>query len=81
MQVSDVELEYQRRVDSMSPAEKLARAAAMLAWAKSQIAFQIKASNPQISDERLKWCVAKRLYGAEPEVLKLIEQQLENVPD
>ncbi len=80
MPVSEIELEYQRRNDAMSPAERLARSAAMLAWTRQQIALQIKREYADdLSPEELKLLVALRLYQDEPEVVKLIKQGLQLV--
>ncbi len=80
MTVSEIEVEYQRRNDAMSPAERLARSAAMLAWIRQQIALQIKREYTDVlSPEELKLRVALRLYQDEPEVVKLIEQGLQLV--
>lgn len=77
---SKVELEYQRRCEAMSPAEKISRTAAMLAWTRQQIARQIRSQAPNLSDDEVKWHVALQLYESEPDVVKLIREQLANVP-
>ena len=79
--MSLVEREYQARIDAMSIAEKVARAAAMLRWAREMIAREIQSAKPGISAERLKWEVALRQYGSEPQVRALIESMLARVPD
>ena len=81
-QVSAIESLYQQCIDAMSPAERVARSAAMFQWTREQIARQIKAQHHgPLSKERLKWLVALRLYGNEPVVRKLIENELADVPD
>lgn len=79
-EIADVEMEYQLRIDAMTPAERFARSAAMFAWTREQIAIQIRSADPNISNEVLKWRVAERLYESEPEVLKLIRRAVANVP-
>jgi len=78
--MSLVEREYQSRIGALSVAEKMARSVAMLHWARTMIAREIRARNPGISDDRLKWEVALRLYGDEPQARALIERVLERVP-
>jgi len=77
--VSEVELEYERRLKAMSPAEKMARSAAMFAWTREQMARSIRIEQPNLSDEDVKWHVALKLYEREPEVVRLIREQLSRV--
>lgn len=79
MLLSDVEIEYQRRIASMSVREKIARTAAMLSWTRQQIAARIRQGEPRISDEQLKWRVALKLYESEPAVVAMIEKHLADV--
>jgi hypothetical protein len=79
MNVTEIEIEYRKRIDAMSPREKMARSAAMFAWTKQQMERQLRIANPEFSDEQLKWHVALRLYEHEPEIVKLIEEQLRRV--
>ncbi len=79
MSATEVELEYERRCRAMSPAEKMSRSAAMLAWTREQMARRIRDAEPGLSDEEVKWQVALRLYESEPEVVKLIEEHLASV--
>lgn len=76
---TEIELEYERRWKAMSPAEKIARSAAMLAWTRQQIARRIRVEDPSLSDEEVRLHVALKLYEREPEVVKLIQEQLSNV--
>jgi hypothetical protein len=76
---SEIELEYERRLQAMSPAEKVARSAAMLAWTRQQMAIRIRNTQPTLSDEEVKWHVALQLYESDPEVVRLIQEQLANV--
>jgi len=77
--VTEVKIEYQKRIDAMSPAEKMARSAAMFAWTRQQMARQFRHSNPTLTDEQMKWQVALKLYEHEPEVIKLITECLQHV--
>jgi|GEM_PF-633174 len=79
MALTEVELEYQRRIQAMSPMEKMSRCAAMLSWTRQQMARAIRSQFPQLSDEEVKWRVALKLYEREPEVVKLIQEQLNRV--
>lgn len=79
VETSEIELEYERRWKAMSPAEKVSRSAAMFAWTREQMARRIQRAQPSLSDEAVKWHVALQLYEREPEVVKLIQEQLSNV--
>ena len=79
MPTSEVDFEYQRRVDAMAPKEKIARVAAMLAWTRQQMAARIRRDQPELSEEQVKWHVALELYESEPEVVALIEKHLASV--
>ena len=76
---SAIEIEYQTRLDAMSPAERVSRSAAMFAWTREQLARQISAEQGPMPEEILKWQVALRLYGNEPGMRKMIEQRLADV--
>ena len=78
---STVEQAYLERIDAMSPKERVARCAAMLRWARRCIARQIEAQRGPISDQRLKWEVALRMYGADPRARATIERKLADVRD
>ncbi len=77
---TEIDLEYERRWKAMSYAEKVSRSAAMFAWTRQQMARRVRSDNPSLSDEEIKWRVALKLYEREPEVVKLIQEQLCNVP-
>jgi hypothetical protein len=76
---SEIELEYERRWQAMSPVEKVARTAAMLAWTRQQMAIRIRNAQPSLSDEEVRWRVALQLYERDPDVVRLIQEQLANV--
>ena len=66
-------------MDLMSPAERVARSAAMFEWTRDQMARQIVSEHGAMPHEILKWHVALRLYGDEPAVRRMIEQKLADV--
>jgi hypothetical protein len=76
---SEIELEYERRWKAMSPAEKVARSAAMFAWTRQQMAIRIRNTQPSLSDEEVRWHVALQLYERDLDVVRLIQEQLANV--
>ena len=77
----DVEAIYQERMAALTPKERVARAAAMFQWTREMIARRIIAEEGPMSAERLKWRVALRLYGNEPEVAAMIRGMLDDVSD
>ena len=77
--VSTVELKYQQGIAALTPAQRVARSAALFAWTRDQIARQIVAEHGDIDSESLRWHVALRLYGSEPSVRHLIERKLSDV--
>ena len=79
MSKSEVELEYQRRIQAMSIRERVERSVAMFAWTRQQMARRIRLEDPQLSDEEIKWRVALKLYEKEPEIVKLIQEHLQRV--
>ncbi|MFM8251695.1 MAG: hypothetical protein ACKOBW_08890 [Planctomycetota bacterium] len=79
LEKSAIEMEYERRWQAMPPAEKVAQSAAMLAWTRQQMAIRIRNTRPSLSDEEVKWHVALQLYERDPEVVKLIQEQLAHV--
>jgi hypothetical protein len=76
---SEIELEYESRWKAMSPAEKVARSAAMFAWTRQQMAIRIRNNQPSLSDEEVRWQVALQLYERDSDVVRLIQEQLANV--
>lgn len=79
--MSQIEQEYWRRISAMPPYERVARAASMAKWARETIARQILAEKGEMSPERLRWEVAKRVYIADSRAQATIERELANVPD
>lgn len=76
---SSVELAYRKQIASMTPAERVARSAAMFEWTRQMLARQIVAEHGELSAEALKWHIALRLYIGEPGVRRLIERKLADV--
>lgn len=74
--LSIVEREYQARMDALSPRERMERCAAMLKWTRDMLARRVVEEFGPMSDDRLKWEVAKRMYGADPAALAIIERRL-----
>ena len=79
--MSQIEAEYQSRMESLPGRERVARSLALLQWTREMLARQIVAEKGPVSDERLKWEIALRLYRADSEVCLMIESKLANVSD
>jgi hypothetical protein len=77
---SAIELEYQERIDAMTPKERIARAASLFQWTRETIARQIIAESGPMDFDQLKWHVAMRQYGGDKEARELIQKVLDNVP-
>lgn len=75
----DIEAEYNRRIDEMTPTERLQRSFGMLGWARRVAASQIIQERGEMDPERLKWEVALRTYGEAEPVRSWIQSRLENV--
>jgi hypothetical protein len=79
--MTDVERAYQERLDALSPRERVTRSVAMFNWSRQILARQILAEQGPMTEERLKWEVALRMYGAESPARALIERQLDRDSD
>ena len=77
--MSTIDREYQARMDALSVKERVARSMAMLKWSRDMIARQVITELGPMSDERLKWEVALRLYGSEKATREMIERKLADV--
>ena len=75
----DLEARFRELQDSLPPHVRVARAEAMFAWARELIGREIVAQAGQMSDARLKWETALRLYGSDAASRQLIQQMLEHV--
>jgi hypothetical protein len=71
-----VEALYRERIDRMTIAERVQRAEALFAWSRGFIARQVVAEHGALPNERLKWEVALRQYGADPAARSMIERML-----
>jgi len=67
---------YRERIDRMTIAERVQRAAELFAWSRGFVARQVVAESGALSNERLKWEVALRQYGADPVARSMIERML-----
>jgi hypothetical protein len=77
--MSEIEKAYRAQVEKMSPKERVARAAAMFQWTREILARQLVAELGEMSADELRWRVALRQYGAEPQARALIEEELPRV--
>ncbi len=78
--MSRITNEYQSRMAALSGRERVSRAVAQLNWVREMIARQVLSETADLSDERLKWEVALRLYGGDPTTRRMIERKLADVP-
>lgn len=78
--MSLVEEAYCRAIDAMPPAEKMARVESFLAWTRNLIARQVRAELGEgVGDERIRWEVALRMYDSDPQMDRLIREQIARV--
>jgi hypothetical protein len=75
----DVEEHYRQAVDAMTPAQKFARMHALLFWVRDFYARQLRDELGEVSDERLRWEVCRRLYSGDRRARELIERKLRDV--
>jgi hypothetical protein len=75
-----VEQHYQARMDALLPRERMARSMSLLKWTRDLLARQIVAERGPMSNERLKWEVARRLYAADAAAVAMIDRILAHVP-
>ena len=80
MELSESELETRFRAvqDSLPPHVRVARAAALFAWARDLIGRDIMARTGPVSAARLKWEIALRLYGADAVSRAMIQRLLDH---
>ena len=71
--LNTVDVEYRKRIDAMTISQRVQLAAGLFAWARGFVARQVLAEQGSLSDERLKWEIALRQYGADPRASSLIE--------
>lgn len=75
----NVEELYRQAVDAMTPAQKFARMHAFLQWVRDLYSRQLRTELGDISEERLKWEVCRRLYYGDRRARELIEEKLRDV--
>lgn len=75
-----VEARYRGRIDRMTIAERVERAAELYAWSRAFVARQVVAELGPLPPERLKWEVARRQYRADPSARAMIERILARAP-
>lgn len=71
--------EYEKRMDALTPKERMARAASMHRWSREIIARRIASNEGHLYPERMKWLVAMREYGANSMTRDLIRKALGHV--
>ena len=76
---SFVEQQYQARMDSLSSKERVARCVTMLKWTRDLLARQLLDELGEMSAERLKWEVTRRMYGADSAARAIIDRELADV--
>ena len=79
--MSPAEQLYQAAIDEMSIKERVARSVELFNWSREFMARQIRSENPAMSDERIKLLVALRMYGSDPQMKRLLEGVLADVPN
>ena len=79
VKMSDIESEYQSRMQALEGKERVARAMVMLKWTREMLARQVVSEQGAVSEERLRWEVAARLYGLDDPVQQVIQKRLADV--
>jgi hypothetical protein len=79
MNMSTIESEYQSRMEALEGRERVSRAMGLLQWTREMLARQVVSDLGTMSDERLKWEVAVRLYGLNDPVHEAIQRRLADV--
>ncbi|MFM8953755.1 MAG: hypothetical protein ACKOOF_11960 [Planctomycetaceae bacterium] len=73
------EARFREAQDAMPAHVRVARAAAMFAWARGLIGRDIVSRSGPLPAERLKWETAMRLYGSDATSRRLIQRMLDHV--
>ena len=76
---SSLEARFRAAQDALPAHARVARAAAMFAWARDAIRREIRGRDSAMSEERLKWEAALRLYGADATARGLIQRMIDHV--
>ena len=75
---SELEARFRGMLAALPPHVRVARAAAMFAWARDLIGRDIVARTGPLSDARLKWEIALRLYGSDAACRTLIQRMIDH---
>lgn len=78
---TQTEARFRAAQDALPVHARVARTAAMLAWARGLIGRKILSERGSLPAERLKWETSLRLYGSDPAARRLIQRMLDNVSD
>jgi hypothetical protein len=70
----DVETRYRAQIEAMTAVERVRRAEELFQWSRDYLARSIAVANPGMSDDDLKWEVARRQYGTDPATSALIDE-------
>ena len=76
---AQAEARFREAQDALPVHARVARAAAMLVWARGVIGREILARSGPLPAERLKWEIAMRLYGSNATSRRLIQRMLDRV--
>lgn len=74
-----IETEYDKRMRSLTGTQRVIRSLRQLQWTREMIARQVKVENRAVSEQRIRWEVARRLYIGDPKVQQLIQRKLDDV--
>ena len=78
--MSMIEALYQRAIDEMPALQKMARVEGFLCWTRNLMARQIRAELGEgVSEERVRWEVALRMYQSDARMEQLIREQIARV--
>ena len=78
--MSLVEDAYHQALDAMPPLQKMARVEAFLSWTRNLMARQARtALGSTVSEDRVRWEVALRMYDSNPVIARLIQEQIARV--
>jgi len=79
MSQGQAEARFREAQDALPAHVRVARAAAMFAWARGLIGREIISRTGPLAAERLKWETAMRLYGSDATSRELIQRMLDHV--
>ena len=79
MAQTQAEARFREAQDAMPAHARVARAAAMFAWARGLIEREILSHAGPLPAEKLKWETAMRLYGSDATSRRPIQRMLDHV--